>query len=207
MNKVWWLPLLGLAVGGCSAVQALLSDLTPAVSPSTSPAVGCTTASGGASTMSLARRVTSEATPSIWGSPVATAQTAQSTLSVGISGPGYFAVKHVCATAYTRCGDLAIEANGQMAIHGDVVTPPETIPASASDITIWSDGQLTLVPFGASASIPVGMINLFAFQHPEALTPLGDGLYLQSAGSGVPLQGDPGDNAYLGTLVETASGC
>jgi flagellar basal-body rod protein FlgG len=51
--------------------------------------------------------------------------------------------------------------------------------------------------------VVIGQIQLITFQNEEGLTALGDGLYKPTLGSGVPLQGLPGENG-LGVLQQGA---
>jgi flagellar hook protein FlgE len=70
---------------------------------------------------------------------------------------------------------------------------------AVSSISVGSDGVIT-GHFNSGLTQPLYRIALADFSNPEGLTHLGDTLYSQSAQSGDPIFGNPGD-AGVGTLL------
>src|SRR3989339_810191 len=71
-------------------------------------------------------------------------------LDVAIEGDGFLQVQLDDGTpAYTRHGSLKIDGNGQLTTSdGFIVQPQVTIPANATDITITSDGRVSIKTAG-----------------------------------------------------------
>ncbi len=103
-------------------------------------------------------------------------------LDVAINGAGWIAVQAPDGReAYTRAGDLRVDANGQLqtgaghAVMGD--GGPIAVPPSTS-ITIARDGSVSIIPLGqtATTTATVGRIKLV---NPDAatLTRGSDGLF------------------------------
>jgi flagellar basal-body rod protein FlgF len=87
-------------------------------------------------------------------------------LDLSINGPGYIAVQDVTGNeAYTRAGDLHVDANGQLMtatglpVLGD--NGPMSIPPYSS-ISVAKDGTVSVIPLGSTAqtSAVVGRIKL-----------------------------------------------
>ncbi len=74
-----------------------------------------------------------------------------------------------------------------------------TPSGAVSSISVGSDGVIT-GHFSSGLTQPIYRIALADFSNPEGLTHLGDTLYSQSAQSGAPIYGTPGD-AGVGSLL------
>lgn len=122
-------------------------------------------------------------------------------LDLAIQGQGFFQIQMPDGTlAYTRDGSFQVNAQGQMVTaDGYVVSPGITIPQNAQSITVGSDGTVSVLLPGQSAPTQVGQIQLANFINPTGLQPEGNNLLVQSAASGSPQTGSPG-NSGLGTL-------
>ena len=93
-------------------------------------------------------------------------------------------------TAFTRNGSLRGDASGRLVTgSGEPLSPAVTLPAGADSISVAGDGRVSAAVNGKLQ--PVGRIDLFTFQNPGALTPLGGGLVAASAGSGSATPADP----------------
>ena len=66
-------------------------------------------------------------------------------MDVAIQGEGFFQVTRADGTlAYTRAGNLQIDANGRVGLPtGDLLQPRITVPAGASDVTIGAGGAVS----------------------------------------------------------------
>jgi flagellar basal-body rod protein FlgG len=124
-------------------------------------------------------------------------------LDVAIQGKGFFQVLMPDGTlAYTRDGSFQLNSQGQMVTSsGYQVQPAITIPANATSVSIGSDGTVSAILAGASATTTIGQIQLADFINEGGLQPLGQNLMAESAASGAPQTGTAGVNG-LGTLLQ-----
>jgi flagellar basal-body rod protein FlgG len=130
------------------------------------------------------------------------AQTGNS-YDLAISGRGYLQVTLPSgATAYTRAGNLAINADGQLVTtDGYLIEPSVTIPQDAIAVQITRDGVVEAQISGDAAPQQVGQIELAAFINPAGLEALGDNLFLETPASGAPNVSTPGTEGF-GTLMQ-----
>ena len=126
------------------------------------------------------------------GSPVRTDQP----YDIFINGSGYFQIlQDDNTTAYTRNGHFKITNTGIMVDSGGrQLVPTITIPANTNSVTIGRDGTVSVKVAGSIEPTTVGTITLAEFISPSGLEPLGDSLYLETAASGSPTVGNPGQN-------------
>jgi len=113
-------------------------------------------------------------------------------LDVAIQGEGFIQVTRPDGTlAYTRAGNLQVDANGRLGTPGgELLQPRITIPATASDVTIAPNGDVTGTVAGAITKL--GTITTAAFANPSGLLPAGDNLFTATANSGAADAGSPG---------------
>jgi flagellar basal-body rod protein FlgG len=123
-------------------------------------------------------------------------------LDVAIEGEGYLQVTRADGTlAYTRAGDLQIDAQGRLALPGgELLQPRVTVPAGAKDVAIAGDGSVTATVNGANKVL--GQIKTATFTNPAGLESLGGNLSRPTANSGAAQLGTPG----TGTRGSLASG-
>jgi len=137
-------------------------------------------------------------------------QQSSNPLDIAIRGNGFFEVQLPDGTTgYTRDGSFQVSPTGQLVTNnGYTVQPGITIPANAQSVTIGNDGTVTVVVPGQSTPQGVGQIQIANFVNPGGLDPKGQNLYAETAASGAPNAGAPGQNG-LGTLqqgfVETSN--
>lgn len=124
-------------------------------------------------------------------------------LDVAVQGQGFFQIQMPDGTtAYTRDGTFQTNAQGQLVTSsGYLVQPGITIPQGAQSVTIGSDGTVSVTLAGQSAPTQIGQLQLANFINPPGLQPIGQNLLVQSASSGSPQTGSPGQNG-LGTLSQ-----
>jgi flagellar basal-body rod protein FlgG len=118
--------------------------------------------------------------------------TAQGPLDLAaVAGPRFFRVTTASGgTAYTRNGSFRSDGSGRLVTaSGEALSPAVTVPAGAESISVASDGRVSAAVNGRLQ--PVGRIDLFTFQNPDALSPLGGGLVAATAGSGAATPADP----------------
>ena len=131
-------------------------------------------------------------------------QTTDNPTDIGIQGEGYFRIELPDGTiGYTRDGTFKLDSNRRMVttdgyLIADGITIDETAPMDS--IVIAGDGQVSCRPAGGEQQV-VGQITLARFINPPGLTAMGKNLFLVSAASGDPIEGNPGEDG-AGTLTQ-----
>ena len=131
-------------------------------------------------------------------------------LDVAVRGNGFFELQMPDGTTgYTRDGSFQVSAQGQLVSNnGYPVQPGITIPAAAQSVTIGSDGTVSVTLPGQALPQSVGQLHLAGFVNPSGLEPKGQNIYAETAASGTPNAGAPGQNG-LGPVqqgfVETSN--
>ena len=137
-------------------------------------------------------------------------QQSSNPLDVAVRGNGFFPVQMPDGTTgYTRDGAFQVSAQGQLVTaNGYTVQPGITIPAAAQNVTIGSDGTVSVTLPGQSLPQSVGQLQLAGFINPAGLEPRGQNVFAETAASGTPNTGAPGQNG-LGAVqqgfVETSN--
>ena len=123
-------------------------------------------------------------------------QTTEETLDVAINGRGFFQIQMPAGTiAYTRDGQFQMSSEGQLVTtNGLIVAPGISIPINASTVTIGTDGTVTSVIAGETASTQVGNLTLVDFANPAGLQAMGGNLFRETIASGSPQESTPGQN-------------
>ena len=124
-------------------------------------------------------------------------------LDIAIQGRGFFEIQLPDGTSgYTRDGTFTLDSDGQIVTSsGYVLQPAITIPPDVTSITIGVDGTVSTLTVGDTAPTQVGNIQLVDFINETGLQPRGENLYLETASSGSPTPGTPGENG-LGTMIQ-----
>ncbi len=125
------------------------------------------------------------------------------TLDLAIQGRGFFQILLPDGSiSYGRDGSFQVNSQGQIVTaSGDVLQPGITVPANTQSLTIGSDGVVSALVAGSAAPTQIGSIQLSDFINPAGLQPIGQNLFLETAASGAPQSGTPGQTG-LGTLVQ-----
>jgi flagellar basal-body rod protein FlgG len=125
-------------------------------------------------------------------------QTTGQSLDVAIMGQGFLQVALPKGeTAYTRAGQLQVNAEGRLVTSQGLPLQPEiTIPRTATSVTIAENGTVTATVAGATAPTELGQIKLAMFVNPAGLLALGDNLYQETPASGTPAEGVAGTEAF-----------
>lgn len=120
-------------------------------------------------------------------------------LDLAIEGDGFFEVELPDGTAaYTRDGSFRVDQNGiLMTVDGNVVSPAITIPPDAIQITVGSDGAVSVQVPGQMGEQNVGTLQMVRFANDAGLDArLGRNLLLETDASGTPDTGDPGQDGF-----------
>jgi flagellar basal-body rod protein FlgG len=124
-------------------------------------------------------------------------------LDLAINGRGFFEVQMPDGSvAYTRDGSFKIDGQGQMVTNsGYLLQPGINIPEGAQSITIGTDGVVSVKLQGQATPQQIGSLTVADFVNVGGLQPLGDNLYAETAASGAPTSGTPGQSG-LGLLEQ-----
>ncbi len=119
-------------------------------------------------------------------------------LDLAINGRGWFQVTTPTGeTVYTRDGAFNTNATGQLVTSdGFTITPPILIPQTATSVTISQSGLVTATIPGTTAPQTLGQLTIANFINDAGLQALGSNLFQQTAASGQPQVGVPGDTAF-----------
>lgn len=138
------------------------------------------------------------------GSPLETGRD----LDMMIDGNGLFQFSILQETgsgiAYGRAGNLFVNVDGDMVLgnsQGPRLDPPITVPADTEAIEISADGSVFALQAGSVEPSNIGQIQIATFINVNGLKPIGGNLYVESAASGPPIQGTPGEGT-LGTIMQ-----
>jgi flagellar basal-body rod protein FlgG len=132
-------------------------------------------------------------------------QTTSQPFDVAISGNGFLQVRRPDGQpAYTRAGQLQPDQNGVLVnAQGLPLVPQITVPVNATKVTIGANGMVSATIPGQAAPTELGQLTLTTFVNPAGLQALGENLFQETAASGTPNEGRPGDAAF-GTLKQGA---
>jgi flagellar basal-body rod protein FlgG len=122
-------------------------------------------------------------------------------LDLALQGDGFYEVQQPDGTtAYTRDGSFKLNASGQVVTSDGlpVLSGFQTIPTGTTAITISQSGEVSIQTASGTTSFS---LTLSRFANPSGLRSLGGNLYTESAASGTPETGKPGENGY-GTIMQ-----
>ncbi|HEB75798.1 MAG TPA: flagellar basal-body rod protein FlgG [Nitrospirae bacterium] len=124
-------------------------------------------------------------------------------LDMVIEGDGFFQViKPDGEIAYTRAGAFKLDSEGRIVTSdGYPIEPEITIPSDTLEITIGSDGRISVTQPGSTTPTEIGQIEIARFSNPGGLSSIGKNLFEETASSGVPTTGTPGTEG-LGTIQQ-----
>lgn len=122
---------------------------------------------------------------------------------IEIQGNGFFPVQMANGQiGYTRDGSFKKGPDGRIQDkNGNVLQPEIVIPPTATGVEIGPSGQVQIVADNNLQPQSVGQIQLVGFVNPAGLKSLGGNLFVPTNASGLPQQGQPGQNG-LGTLAQ-----
>ena len=124
-------------------------------------------------------------------------------LDLAIEGDGFLQVTRPSGdTAYTRAGNLKVDAQGQLVtIDGYQIEPQISIPTDATGVTISPDGLISVTVAGDTTAQEVGQLQLAGFANPAGLEATGRSMFVPTNASGQPIVGTPGQDG-LGTVAQ-----
>lgn len=117
-------------------------------------------------------------------------------LDLSITGRGFFKLLLPDGTeVYSRNGAFKIDKNGTIVnSDGYTLSPQIVIPPDATNVSIGTDGTVTVIQPGQTQATAVGNITTTTFINPAGLHSVGDNLYIETDSSGAPVEGTPGQD-------------
>lgn len=119
-------------------------------------------------------------------------------LDIAIEGDGFFQVTGPDGTiAYTRDGAFKLNGEGKLVnTDGYALDPEIVIPADAQNISIGSDGTISVTTPGQSTPQQAGQIQIAKFANPGGLSSEGHNLFTPTGASGEATTGAPGSQGF-----------
>jgi flagellar basal-body rod protein FlgG len=130
-------------------------------------------------------------------------QHTQNELDMAIEGQGFFQITQANGDiAYTRAGNFKIDGEGRIVSPDGLLMEPEiTIPTDSLSVSISTDGTVSVLQPGQSQPTDIGNVELARFVNPAGLLSIGRNLFTQTAASGAPTTGTPGEDGF-GTTAQ-----
>ena len=121
-------------------------------------------------------------------------------LDLAISGNGFFQVTNPNGgTSFTRSGSFKLDGGGNIVdASGNALVPAVNVPGNNAGISVGANGQIS-AQVGGQPEV-LGQIQLANFATPSGLSAAGGNLLNESAGSGAPVVGGPGEGGR-GTVL------
>ncbi len=129
---------------------------------------------------------------------------------MAVNGDGFFQIMMPDGRiSYTRDGAFQTDNQGQIVTAGGYLLEPAiTVPMEAQKMTITREGTVTVTMPDTIDDLEIGQIQLANFINPAGLEKRGENLFFETAASGAPAIGAPGENG-LGNVwqqyVETSN--
>jgi len=121
-------------------------------------------------------------------------------LDVAIQGDGFFEIQRPDGTkAYTRDGSFKLNAQGQVVTADGlpVLSGFQPIATGATAVSISTDGEVTVQSGSGTQTFS---LQLARFANPAGLQSLGGNLFQETAASGTPELGKPGEQGFGQTV-------
>lgn len=130
-------------------------------------------------------------------------------LDLMIEGSGFFQVEvedelGEGGIAYTRAGNFTLNSDGSIVLASDqgrILQPEIQVPEDALGVEIQSTGEVYVALEGQADPQLIGQLEIAGFVNPTGLKQIGENLYTESAASGPPITGDPGQDG-LGRILQ-----
>lgn len=130
-------------------------------------------------------------------------QVTEQPLDMALDGRGFFQIQMPDGTlGYSRNGQFQVNAEGQIVTAtGFLLEPVIEIPENAQSVSISRDGIVAVRLPGEPIEEEIGQITVADFVNPTGLQSIGGNLFKETAASGAPIVGVPGEDG-LGTTEQ-----
>jgi flagellar basal-body rod protein FlgG len=120
-----------------------------------------------------------------------------------IEGAGFFPIQLPDGQiGYTRDGSFKRDPNGRLVDkNGNSLQPEIVLPPNSTSVSITPAGQVQVLIGNGREPQNLGQIELVNFVNPAGLKSIGKNIFIPSASSGLPQQGQPGQNG-LGQVAQ-----
>lgn len=132
-----------------------------------------------------------------------TMQLTENALDIAIQGKGFFQIELPNGDiAYTRAGAFQLSPDGEIVtVDGHPLLPGLTVPEDAVEVSVNASGEVEVKLEGQVDPQNIGQIELTNFVNETGLEAIGNNLYLETAASGDPIVGVPGEDNF-GTILQ-----
>lgn len=119
-------------------------------------------------------------------------------LDLALTGRGWFQIEGADGEPlYTRAGSFNTNAAGELVTtQGNAVQPAIVVPEDAIEVVVNKSGQVFARIDGQAELQELGQLTLATFANEAGLAPTGDNLFRETAASGAPNLGVPGDPGF-----------
>lgn len=119
-------------------------------------------------------------------------------LDLAINGRGFFQITMPDGSiSYTRDGTFHMDSDGVVVnVNGYPLEPQITVPEQTNQLTISEDGIVQATIYGDTTPQDLGQIETVDFINPAGLQAIGGNLFLETASSGAPQAGVPGEDGF-----------
>jgi len=119
-------------------------------------------------------------------------------LDVAVQGPGMLKFRMPDGSvAFSRAGNLHKDSRGRLtSADGHLLEPQITIPETATDVLITTDGIIYIQENNQPVQTAIGQVELVKFVNPSALSSIGSNMYIETPSSGQPADGIPGEEGF-----------
>jgi flagellar basal-body rod protein FlgG len=126
-----------------------------------------------------------------------------SAFDVAIWGDGFLEVVMPDGSrAFSRGSTLKLNSDGMLVTQSGLpLKPGITVPATATGLTITSDGHVLVAMPNRPEPVDAGLLEMVRFTNPSLLRAEGDNVYRASDASGEPIAAQPGREG-MGTLAQ-----
>jgi len=121
-------------------------------------------------------------------------QVTDQSLDLAINGRGFFQIQRPNGEiAYTRNGQFQLsQENRVVDVNGFELLPAIDLPAGTDRVTVGKDGIVSAHIAGEVDEVQLGTITLVDFVNPSGLQAIGSNHFVQTPGSGAPIEAAPG---------------
>ncbi|CAN1551995.1 FlgG Flagellar basal body rod protein [Rhabdaerophilaceae bacterium] len=120
------------------------------------------------------------------------------TYDLAIRGEGFFRVQLPDGRiAFTRDGGFETDSQGRLTTKdGYLLDPGITIPQDSTSVSINAQGQVSALQPNQVQPQVLGQLNMSRFINKVGLESIGDNLFVETPGSGAPIDGAPGSEGF-----------
>lgn len=130
-------------------------------------------------------------------------QVTEESFDLAINGRGFFQVIQPNGDiAYTRSGQIHLDADNRLVTaEGYPIEPAITLPGNVVNFSVGINGEVSVTVAGQPDPVELPPLELADFVNPQGLQSIGQNMFLETAASGAPIVGAPGEEGR-GNLMQ-----